>query len=215
MSSHPTVSVIVSVAAAMRFLPCMLWSLYAQVFTDFEVIVTDSTNLPQAMEWNRLQVERMNDCRFKYLHVGAHNCYLCAHAGVEAARGNYLCFPCDDEYYTPGFLDIMIRTAQSPPSTPLVYCDVVADPRCSLHRHLKPHSGQKCAIPPGTWFHYSAVPEVGGVTKGGILITRELFNKVGGFPGAEHGIGSDGFMFYRASQHATPKKAPGVLWVHN
>ena len=210
----PRVSCIVACYEALYRLPCMLWSLKAQSLKEFEVLVTDNSTDPSAISYNYNTVMRLQDPRFQYMNVQRSNCYQSARVGAEIARGRYLCFPNDDEYYVPGFLEIMLREAEREPAADLVYCDCVFDPRWS-RGYCRPNRDQQCKLQEGTWVHYAVQPTVGTISKGGFLITREMFLRIG-FPGDTAGIGSDGFLVYEAERAgAVMRKAPGVLWVHN
>jgi GT2 family glycosyltransferase len=213
--AKPKISFLVSVAAGLDFLPCMLWCLKAQWFKDIEVLVTDSSKDPAANAHNLLHVQLLNDPRFRYLHVGLPNCYQCAEVGVQHTTGEYVVFASDDDYYVPGFASRMLAAAEQSPKADLVYCDVVYDPRWA-RGHCRINDDQQCMPELDTWVHYTPRPIIGEIAKAGILVRRSLYDSVGGFPGSNTGIGSDGFFVYKAMQlGAIARKAPGSLWVHN
>jgi glycosyltransferase involved in cell wall biosynthesis len=122
------VSYIVSAYDRPRLLPVCLWSLAAQTDEDFEVIVTDNSTDHEMQAKHRKVVESLHDKRFRYfataskIEVG--DCYWSAEWGARKAKGDWLCFPCDDCYYVPEFQERMLEVADLY-AWKLVLCDAV------------------------------------------------------------------------------------------
>jgi glycosyltransferase involved in cell wall biosynthesis len=181
-------SFIVSAYDRPEALSGLLYSLRVQTEPDFHVLVTD--NAPNFH--NRLAVQRLNDYRFRYCETKMSNCYASANMGAEMASGDYLCFPSDDDYYVPRFLELMLQ-----PGTELVYCDMLYDPR------LK-----------GVYAPVNVQPGL-DIDKGGFLIKSQHFQpfpweRPDGLRLADHYLIND--LVAAGLSHA---KVPGVLWVHN
>lgn len=185
----PKVSLIVSTYHQPDKLACLLYALKVQTFAEFEVIVTDNSTDALAMNLNLKVIDHINDFRFRLLHTKEADCYFAAERAVPQTVGEYLGFPSDDNYYVPGFLDLMMKK-----SADLIYCDMVYDPRYC-----------------GKWAAIDCQPRLGYIDKGGFLLRRELFK---GFP-SDHKL-ADGLMINQlVAAGITHAKAPGLLFIHN
>jgi glycosyltransferase involved in cell wall biosynthesis len=169
-------------------LACLLYSLKIQTEPDFEVIVTDNSDGNMRRVTESL-VEQ--DSRFRYALTAKENCYESANETVSMARGDYLCFPSDDNYYVPRFLELMLRG-----DADLTYCDMVYDPR----------GGDSYRV-------VDARPNQGFIDKGGFLVRRGRFIR---FPWQRSLGFADGMMIEDlVTSGVTHIKVRGVLWVHN
>ena len=171
-------------------LSCMLYSLKIQTERDFEVLVMDNSH--GVANLNAVLDLRARDMRFRHVTAHAADCYDSANLGATMAQGDYLCFPSDDGYYVPQFLELMLK-----PAVDLMYCDMVYDPRG------------------GAYYRTIAVqPQVGLIDKGGFLLRRERFC---GFDGPlKQDRPADGWLAERVVREgAAHAKVPGVLWFHN
>ena len=175
-----------------------LISLALQSERDFEVIVTDNSLDGR----NAAVVADMRDERFRYEHWSLRNCYKAANHGATLAQGEYLCFPSDDNYYTPGFLETMLKARAD-----LIYCDMVYDPRaCTPEDALDAKLCESYRV-----IETKLIP--GWIDKGGFLIRRSRFVP---FPWRESLATADGFMIRDLLKtNPTTAKVKGVLWVHN
>jgi glycosyltransferase involved in cell wall biosynthesis len=166
----------------------LLRSLQIQSEPDFEVLVTDNG----ARESNRIAVEQLEDSRFIYHATGRPDCYYSANYGASMAIGEYLCFPSDDNYYVPRFLQTMLAAAPKD----LIYCDCIYD---------------------GYGIHYASMdvaPIAGRIDKGGFLIRRDKFKGFDGPAGVNRA--ADAWLIEGLIRTGvTHIKAPGYLWVHN
>jgi glycosyltransferase involved in cell wall biosynthesis len=170
-------------------LACLLWSLKVQTEPGFDVIVVDNGD----REWGNL--ERLNDMydhRFQYIAARKSNCYESSNLGAKHAMGEYLCFPSDDGYYVPRFLELMLE-----PKADLTYCDMLYDPRLT-----------------GVYAPIRVEPGL-DIDKGGFLVKRECFQpfpweRPDGLRMADHFLIDD--LIAAGVRHA---KVPGVLFIHN
>jgi glycosyltransferase involved in cell wall biosynthesis len=187
--SEPRVTLIVSTFHSPDKLTCLLYSLKVQTFADFEVLVADNSTEPEMLGRDQAIVAGMRDARFRHCATGPSDCYYAADKLAKEARGDYLAFPSDDNYYVPGFLEVMLRQRAD-----LIYCDMIYDPRYT-----------------GTWAQVDVHPTAGHIDKGGFLLRKSQFTR---FPADR--TWADGLLVEelmgRGVSHA---KAPGVLWVHN
>jgi len=184
----PKVSFIVSYYDRPDHLACLLYSLKLQTFRDFEVIVTDSGGFIPNLE----TIVDVKDDRFRYIHTPTMDCYESANlAGGTLAQGEYLCFPSDDDYYGPRFLELMLLHGGD---ADLIYCNYVDD-----------SCGNECAV-------MNCLPAIGHIDKGGFLVRRALFQ---GF-GRPYSVSADGqFIEGLVRGGIRHRKVEIVGWVHN
>jgi glycosyltransferase involved in cell wall biosynthesis len=186
-------SFVVSAFNRPRHLACLLRSLQVQSERDFEVIVTDNARDRELAAQNASAVDQLDDPRFHYEYAGLPDCYLSANHGAELAVGEYLCFPSDDNYYVPRFLEEMLRQAPAD----LLYCDCIYD-----------GNGARYAL-------MDVAPSLGRIDKGGFLVRNARFSGFEAFPaGATRP--ADGWLVEELVRGGiSHAKAPGYLWIHN
>jgi glycosyltransferase involved in cell wall biosynthesis len=184
-------SFIVSAYDRPAHLDLLLRSLRLQTCPDFEVIITDNA-VGDCVAQNFSAMMAIGDERFRYIEAKQADCYFSANLGAAHAMGDYLCFPSDDGYYAPRFLEQMLTAA----GADLIYCDCVYD-------------GHGCNYAP-----MDTAPVCGRIDKGGFLIKREKFTGFAGPAGVERA--ADGWLIDSlVSQGATKTKVPGYMWIHN
>jgi|HubBroStandDraft_1064217.scaffolds.fasta_scaffold55935_1 hypothetical protein len=133
-----------------------------------------------------------------YMHTRAPQCYHSAEMAVTAYQDtDWYCFPSDDSYYVPTFLETMRTTAERN-SLDLVYCDCLYDQR---------FWGDRYEV-------LRTTPRLCGIDKTSFLVKREwMIDWPGKGPGP---TASDGLLIEelvrRGIRHG---KAPGVMVVHN
>lgn len=108
------------------------------------------------------------------------------------ARGRFVCYPNDDSYYVPSFVEQMIKAATDQ-DLALVYCDWLFD-----------RAG---------YLPMDARPVVGRIDTGGFFVKRDLVI-IDGWP--DRGDTGDGLLVQRiCEQHRHGKVPHGVLYVKN
>jgi glycosyltransferase involved in cell wall biosynthesis len=169
-------------------LACLLRSLQIQSEAHFEVLVMDNSPI----EANRQVVEQLGDTRFQYHATRLADCYYSANYGAILAQGEHLCFPSDDGYYVPRFLQTMLAASEAD----LIYCDCIYD-------------GHGVSYAP-----MDVAPVAGCIDKGGFLLRRDKFNGFDGPAGMDRA--ADALLIEALIKPGpTHPKAPGYLWVHN
>jgi GT2 family glycosyltransferase len=214
------VCLIVSAYDRPESLKLCLQSLKLQSLTEFEVIVTINSDSDAQAQLNQDVVDALKDKRFRAIRTHVPTPYHAAEIVADQTSADWLCFPSDDDYYVPKFLEIMTRSITD--EVDLVYCDCVYDPR--LPTHLAPYfeaysrqSGSKafCDVRPGTYNHVCVKPEYGWIDKAGFLVRRVVFQWIK-FPKKLPNWGSDGeFVREAVARKAKCVKAEGILWIHN
>ena len=134
--------------------PHLLWgslgSLIAQSDPDWECIV-----LANHPEWglfsqHRRVVLNISDPRISIVHSfnnedPAWDCYWSVEAAVKQIdfKGEWLCFPSDDSYYCPEFVERMTDAGRNADA---VYCDILYDRRIGGKRSVLVTAAHNCAI---------------------------------------------------------------------
>lgn len=181
-------------------LPVVLHSLAVQTESNFEVIVTDNSTDMAAVEKNIATVKSL-DSRFRHVStvlLDGGSCYHSAEwAVLNECRGRWLCFPSDDSYYVPCFLEAMLRKADSQ-ALELVYCNILYDARFN----------GRCYAP------VNVHPMINSIDKTGFILERDWFS---GFPGKCAGPSkADGELIESlVRQGIRHGKLEDVLVVHN
>jgi len=183
----PICTFIVSAYERPRQLACVLYSLLVQTERDFNIIVTD--NADQCLD----TVRSIDDPRIHYMRTIARDCYESANLAVLRADGEYLCFPSDDGYYAPRFLELMLKYGQG---ADLIYCDCIWDGTAAEYKYLD--------VRPALYY----------IDKGGFLLRRSLFTEFKGPFGERRA--EDGRFIERIIQRGIKhRKAPFCGWFHN
>lgn len=122
IATDPAVSIIIPAYKVAPFIRETLDSVFAQSFTDFEVIVIndgspDTAELEQALE------RYLNDITYlKQINQGAG---AARNAGLRVARGRFVAFLDGDDIWLPNFLSEQLELIQSGRGYDLVYADAV------------------------------------------------------------------------------------------
>ena len=123
--TSPLVSVILPTYNRARLLPRAVRSVLCQTHSNLELIVIDDgsdDNTPAT-------IASFDDPRVRALRRErsqlAGNEENPRNLGVEAARGDYLCFLDDDDAYRPEFVERLVSHLEADPRLGLVYCDSV------------------------------------------------------------------------------------------
>ena len=102
----PFFSIITPVRNGEKFLTRYLRSLFAQTFTDFEVIVVDDKSEDES--FRKLKRETNHDKRFSIISLNIekenNGPYLARNTAIEIAKGKYICFLDIDDYWLPNKL---------------------------------------------------------------------------------------------------------------
>ncbi len=178
---------------------CLL-SLVLQSRTDWSAIVTDNANSSTHRDLNEEAVRWVGDDRISYLYTGdrANNCYWSANLGAVEATGTWICTPSDDSYYSPRFLERMLRGTAD--DLDLIYCDMAWGGPALPYRIL------------------DVQPRCCEIDKTGFLVRREWFQKVGGFGQANEALPSvaDGELVEKlVAAGARHGKVAELLATHN
>ncbi len=125
-------------------------------------------------------------------------CYSAIKQLAPLATGKYICFPSEEDYYTPVFGIKLLEHARRY-KLELVYCDSLYDSRYI-----------------GSYEVMRVQPLIGHIDKGGFLLRRNLFTEFPGTPDEEIATLCDGYLIEKLRADGISfGKIPEVLWVHN
>ncbi len=121
-SRTPTVSVIIPAYSAARYIGEALASVFAQTFSDFEVIVVndgspDTDELEQVIEPHR---QHINYIKRQNGGPGA-----ARNTGILHARGDYVAFLDSDDLWLPNYLSEQLKALQENPGLDMIYADAL------------------------------------------------------------------------------------------
>lgn len=116
------VSVIIPAYSCVEYAPAALDSVFAQTFTDFEVIlINDGSPDTEMLEHLIAQYQD----RIVYLKQANRGPSAARNTGIRAARGKYLAFLDSDDCWPPEYLAAQMKLFEETPSPHLVYTDAV------------------------------------------------------------------------------------------
>lgn len=150
MSNQPFLSVIVPIYNASKYLPACLDSIFAQTFTDYEILLIDdgSTDESGAI-CDRYAGEHS---RARVIHQTNKGLVAARVTGLEASKGTYIAFVDSDDWIEPDMYADLCRIAQDTDAD-IVHSDFIA---------AMPDRRKKCGIPfaPGYYDKDRLISEV-------------------------------------------------------
>lgn len=171
---------------------CLIYSLLAQTYNNFEIIIHHDGPLEDESLKNKFEIL---DSRIKFIcsesrrnNWGFHERYNLA---IEDHDSDYILFTNDDNYYVPLFLQIMIRSMKENESD-LVYCNLVHNER--------------------GYFPINTYPEIGYIDLGCFISSIDIIKKT---PWKYMHKEADGEYFKELFQIGNPIKISNILFVHN
>ena len=121
-SVRPAVSVIIPVYCASRDIPVALASVFAQTFTNLEVIVVDDGS-PDAADL-KAALEPFRS-RLRFIEQPNRGAGAARNAGIRASHGRFVAFLDADDRWMPEFLARQIACLEANRGCALVYCDAL------------------------------------------------------------------------------------------
>ena len=118
----PTITILLPTFSRAHYLPLALESVLAQTFKDFELLILDDASTDDTETVAREYAAK--DGRIRYIrhrkNLGITRNWR---HGLEAARGEFLCFLEDDDLFLPTFLEEMLVPLRRDPALILAFCD--------------------------------------------------------------------------------------------
>lgn len=111
MENNPKISIIVPIYNAEKFLDRCMDSIYAQTFTDYEIILVNDGSTDNSAALCRSYADR--DSRVIYIEKENGGAGSARNAGMDAAKGKYLAFPDCDDWFEPTMYEELYALAES------------------------------------------------------------------------------------------------------
>lgn len=111
MENNPKISIIVPIYNAENCLDRCMRSIYAQTFTDYEIILVNDGSTDNSAALCRGYADR--DGRVTYIEKENGGAGSARNAGMDAAKGDYLAFPDCDDWFEPGMYEALYALAES------------------------------------------------------------------------------------------------------
>lgn len=122
MMQEPVISITLPTYNGSKYIATSIDSCLSQSFTAFELIIVNDCSTDSTPEI--IEAYAKKDDRVKIIHNKANKKLpLSLNTGFEAARGKYLTWTSDDNYYAPNALQVMYNEITADPAIDLVYCD--------------------------------------------------------------------------------------------
>ena len=180
-------------------IPCLIHSLMAQTFDDFEVIVLHDGEDNKHAE---IMSPFLRDGRIRYGQTNVrYNDYghSLRNMGIELAKGEFIINTNDDNYYVPIWLEEMNRVIQEKPQCNFVYNDMVLSHKNILNHNKKDYG---LLIPQ---IQHSMIDVGQYAVKKDIIKNHRFTSKAD----------SDGDLIMEMKAKLIPEYIDKVLFVHN
>jgi glycosyltransferase involved in cell wall biosynthesis len=218
MSNQPLVSVVIIFLDAGRFIQEAIESVFAQTYPAWELLLVDDGSSDASTAIARRYAELYPE-RVRYLeHLGHANRGMSAsrNLGIRDAQGRYIAFLDADDVWFPNALAEQVAILESHPEAAMVYGPIQW--WYSWTRKPEDHERdyvEKLGVPPDTVIQpprllalflrdKAAVPS-------GILVRRQIIERVGGFEDAFRGEYEDQVFCAKICLNA-PVFASGRSW---
>ena len=111
MENNPKISIIIPIYNAEKYIDRCMQSVYAQTFTDYEIILVNDGSSDCSGEICRRYAAE--DRRVTYIEKENGGAGSARNAGMDAARGEYLAFPDADDWFEPQMYGELYALAKS------------------------------------------------------------------------------------------------------
>ena len=122
MDQDPLVSVIIPAYDVAEFIGDALNSVFAQTFTDCEVIVINDGS-PDTAKLEQVLAPYMS--RIVYLKQENRGVSAARNTGIAAARGSLIAFLDGDDIWLANYLEVQVKRIQADPSIDVLYPNVL------------------------------------------------------------------------------------------
>lgn len=121
-TGNPLVSVIIPAYDVAEFIGEALDSVFAQTFTDYEVIVVNDGS-PDTPELERALAPYLS--RIVYVKQENRGVSAARNTGITAARGSLIAFLDGDDVWLPNYLEVQVKRIQADPTIDVLYPNVM------------------------------------------------------------------------------------------
>lgn len=169
---NPRVSIIMPLYNKAPYVSKAVESVLNQSFKDWELIVVDDGSTDGGSE----VVKNLSDERCQLISQENQGVSAARNNGVNLSKGEYLAFLDADDWWDERFLEEMIAFAEEYPEAGLWACNYWYVKRGKTHVAVQLETG---------YFDYADAylkNEAMPVWTGAVMMRKEVFNKIGGFP---------------------------------
>lgn len=170
---NPRFSVIVPLYNKALYVKKALESIYAQTYKDFECIVVDDGSTDGSLDVVRSS--DTGDCKLEIVSQANAGVAAARNKGVDASKGEYVCFLDADDWWEPTFLEEMDKLIHDYPEAGLYATNYIYYKPGKTHVALKLERGYMNY--PEAYLH-GEMP----VWTGATCMPRKVFVEMGGFP---------------------------------
>ncbi len=191
----PRVTVLVTCYNHLRFLPEALGSVFAQTYSDYELLAVDDGSTDGTREYLERQGETLRTM-FNPTNLGT---YGSLNAGIAAAKGDWIAILNDDDVWAPTKLERQIALADSHPEYALIHTS----------GHFIDDEGERLeGAPLGFPFpnlpsgpHLEPLVQRNQVIVSSVLVRKSAILEAGGFDPSFFGYGDWHLWLRLARQH--------------
>ena len=178
-------------------LMCLVWSLMAQTYQNWEVVIVHDGRLPPD-EATRRKIERLENIslsKVRFLETPERRAkfgHPWREYGIKQAKGKYICLSNDDNLYAPVFVEALVAELVNGKNQ-FAYCDMI-------------HSHQQ-------WRFFSTQPRKSKLDLGAWIADGDLVRST---PWTDFSFSGDGtFIEALVKKAKGVVKVPSCLFVHN
>lgn len=221
--AKPLVSVVIIFLNEEKFLAEAISSVFAQSYTNWELLLVDDGSTDRSSEIARLHVDRCPK-RVKYLQHKDHTHQgtgASRNLGLHHARGDYIAFLDADDVWLPTKLDQQVKIMDSQPEAAMLY----GSPQlwyswAGTHDDAHPDCLQAIAVEPNTLIRPPTLLTLflgrKAITPApsDVLLRRATVDRIGGFEEDFRGLYEDQVFFCKVSLEMSVFVA-GECWVRH
>jgi glycosyltransferase involved in cell wall biosynthesis len=191
----PAVSIVMPTFNRLEFLTPAIESVFAQTFTDWELIVADDGSSADT----RAYLQSLDDPRIKVIwlaHTGRPS--VVSNAAVREARGEYVAFLDSDDMWLPGKLQAQLESLRNHPERGWSYTKFAVVDRSG---HPVVPARNKVWPTPTGWILEKLLKEVTVIAQPSVVVSRQLLERLGGFD-EELVMCYDDELWFRLAAHS-------------
>jgi glycosyltransferase involved in cell wall biosynthesis len=171
----PAVSIVMPTFNRLEFLTPAIESVFAQTFTDWELIVADDGSGADT----RAYLQSLDDPRIKVIwlaHTGRPSVVI--NAALREARGEHVAFLDSDDMWLPGKLQAQLQSLRNHPERGWSYTKFAVVDRSGLPVVA---ARNKVWPTPTGWVLEQLLKEVTVIAQPSVVVSRQLLERLGGF----------------------------------
>jgi len=173
----PLVSVVLPTFNRPEYLPNAIDSVFAQTFTDWELIIADDGSTGEALTYLRRIAQRPRVRLIRFEHTG--NPAFLRNAGIGEARGEYVAFLDSDDLWAPVKLELQLASLGAHKSRRWSYTKfVLIDPSGEPTQWMRRTGGWPT---PDGWILDKLAKVETVIALPSVIVARSLLREVGGF----------------------------------